>query len=110
MNRTLTTITLALVLTFGATIANAGIIVGDKAQGSCGKNGIIVGDAPIGGIIVGDLVAPGIIISDLVSGIAGIIVSDRKGGSTPCKNGIIVGDSPTSGIIVSDSDAPTGGI
>src|SRR5258707_907360 len=104
MNKKLTTITLALVLTFGATIANAGIIISDKAQGSCGKNGILVSDAPTAGIIISDLMAPGIIISDLVSGVAGIIISDRKGGSSPCKNGILVSDSdaPAGGIIISD--------
>lgn len=106
MNKTLTTITLALVLTFGATIANAGIIISDKAQGSCGKNGILVSDSdsPTGGIIISDLMAPGIIISDIVTRVAGIIISDRKGGAGPCKNGIIISDSdaPTGGIIISD--------
>jgi hypothetical protein len=113
MNKTITTITLAIVLTFGATFANAGILIGDRAdsgsnKGSC-TNGIIIGGAPIAGILIGDLVAPGILVSDLVSGVAGILIGDEATPS-PCKsrskNGIIIGGAPTA----SNADAPTGGI
>ena len=94
MKKTLTAIALTIVTTFGATFANAGIIVGDFAN-SCTtdqkqKEGIIVGDYT--GIIVGDFT--GIIVGDFVNQIKGIIVGDRV--STPCadtgKTGIIVGD------------------
>ncbi|MFM9905035.1 MAG: hypothetical protein ACKVQJ_10750 [Pyrinomonadaceae bacterium] len=86
MKTTFTTITLALVLTFGATFANAGIIVSDRAENPC-KSGIIVSDSP------------GIIVSDFFGFITGIIVSDKPAESN-CKSGIIVSDGP--GIIVSD--------
>ncbi len=87
MKKTVTTITLTLVMTLGATFANAGIIIGDAADtGKCtatdkSKDGIIIGD--ITGIIIGDIM--------------GIIIGDSKGGDqTPCvakeKNGILVGD------------------
>ena len=46
MKKTLTTITLAIVLMFGATFANAGIIVGDSPTANTGKgtekSGIII--------------------------------------------------------------------
>ena len=101
MKKTLTTISMAIVLLLGATFANAGIIVSDKATSSCSRDGIIVSDRA--GIIVSD--RAGIIVSDIagiiVSDIFGIIVSDVKGGD-PCRNGIIVSDAPNAGIIVSD--------
>ena len=92
MKKTFTTLALALVITFGTTFANAGIIVGDAVETpkcSTTEKGSI-------GIIVGDLV--GIIVGDLT----GIIVGDLK--STPCseKGGIIVSDSTSTGIIVGD--------
>ena len=64
MKKTLTAITLAIVLMFGATFANAGIIVGDKpSTDTCNstkgiiilRDGIIILAATaITGIIVGD--------------------------------------------------------
>jgi hypothetical protein len=98
MKKAFTTIALAVVTVFGATFANAGIIVGDKPGIIVGdkpepcRDGIIVGDRPgiiisdLPGIIVGD--APGIIISDIY----GIIVGDSKCDGGKGTNGIIVGD------------------
>lgn len=77
MKKTITTITLAMILAFGATFANAGIIIGDQSNNGCksGTDGIIIGDmftkiiSSIEGIIIGDAPAPctqtdGIIIGD----------------------------------------------
>jgi hypothetical protein len=73
MKKTITTITLAIIMTFGATFANAGIIIGDKSAPACsGNEGIIIGDIlELFGIIIGDKSAPctttdtdGIIIGD----------------------------------------------
>jgi hypothetical protein len=105
------TMLLLVTVLFGATAANAGIIVGDrqsaKDTNTCEetkefsfrgfietaagflKTGIIVGDRM--GIIVGD--RTGIIVGDRKTETCGIIVGDR--------NGIIVGDRK-SGIIVGD--------
>lgn len=58
MKKTITTITLATIMAFGATFANAGIIIGDKAEETCkstATDGIIIGDLlEIFGIIIGD--------------------------------------------------------
>ncbi len=73
MKKTILTITLAMIMTFGATFANAGIIIGDKSTEPCANtetDGIIIGDLlEFFGIIIGD--APqacsqtdGIIIGD----------------------------------------------
>ncbi|CAN5540273.1 hypothetical protein BH10ACI2_BH10ACI2_11420 [soil metagenome] len=94
MKKTITAISLAIVMMFGATLANAGIIVGDRATSSCdsaaAKDGIIVFGAK-DGIIVFGLADAGII----VFGKDGIIVFGAKE-TTPCtsatKSGIIVGD------------------
>lgn len=100
-------------LMFGATAANAGIIVGDRTSSTkdsnpCAetktdysfmglvetfatfaKTGIIVGDR--NGIIVGD--RNGIIVGDRGSNdTCGIIVGDRNGIIVGDRNGIIVGD------------------
>ena len=83
MKKTIATITLAAIMTFGSTFANAGIIVaGKNADNGCqGKDGIIV--AGLTGIIV--------------AGLTGIIVAGVTADTTPnptvCttdKDGIIV--------------------
>ena len=60
MKKTIGTITLAVVMTFGATFANAGILVADRAARPCeeatattGKKGIIVFGRSIGIIVFG---------------------------------------------------------
>ena len=100
MKKTIATFTLALVTVFGATFAQAGIIVTDApSTGGCtDRTGIIVTDAPAPGIIVTDL--PGIIVTDLpgiiVTDLAGIIVTDSadKGCTSTevSRTGIIVTD------------------
>ncbi len=90
MKKTITTITLAAILTLGTTFANAGIIVaGRSADNTCSqsKDGIIV--AGRDGIIVAGIT--GII----VAGLTGIIVAGLSDDTTtPCttadKDGIIV--------------------
>lgn len=88
MKKTLTATTLAIVLMFGATFANAGIIVGDRATNDTCKDGIIVGDRA--GIIVGD--SP--VINGIITAITGIIIGG-KADPAPCtsvsRNGIIIG-------------------
>ena len=42
MKKTLTAITLAITLAFGATFANAGIIIESPAPPACEKDGIII--------------------------------------------------------------------
>lgn len=78
MKKTITTITLALVMTFGATFANAGIIIGDATTTTTTCTGT----------------KDGIIIGDLLQELWGIIIGDRS--SEPCttatKDGIIIGD------------------
>jgi hypothetical protein len=93
MKKTLKAMTLAAVMVFGATFAQAGIIVTDR-QASCNeKEGIIVTDRS--GIIVTDRSFGGII-----SSIIGIIVTDLVGKSDDGCEGIIVTDRD--GIIVTD--------
>lgn len=90
MKKTITTITLAAILTLGTTFANAGIIVAGRSadNNTCtaDKDGIIV--AGRGGIIVAGIT--GII----VAGLTGIIVAGMDDtDTTPCtagKDGIIV--------------------
>ncbi|MBK8466883.1 MAG: hypothetical protein IPL32_13725 [Chloracidobacterium sp.] len=91
MKKTITTITLAAIMTLGTTFANAGIIVAgrgaDNNTCSQSKDGIIV--AGRDGIIVAGLT--GII----VAGLTGIIVAGLADtDTTPCttseKDGIIV--------------------
>ena len=108
MKNIITATTMAIVLTFGATLANAGIIVTDRAEGiivtdraeqpctSVNKEGIIVTDfvgvfRAILGIIVTD--APEKECSSISRDRNGIIVTDRA-------DGIIVTDR--GGIIVTD--------
>ena len=83
MKKTLTTMTLAATMFFGATFANAGIIIGDLREDKpCTvkvDSGIIIGDV---GIIIGDLV--GIIIGDLKD--------DSCKAETKTNVGIIIGD------------------
>lgn len=83
MKNTFTAITLATVLTFGATLANAGIIIGDKAAPAPCKEvstyGILVSDSPM--------------LSGVLTAIAGIIIGDKPAPSTCVeKNGILVSD------------------
>jgi len=101
MKNTITAATLAIVLTFGATLANAeGIIIGSRSEGiiigSRAENakctpketyGILVSDRPI--------------LSGVLTALAGIIIGSRSTGET-CKerNGILVSDR--NGILVSD--------
>jgi hypothetical protein len=101
MKKTIAIFTLALVTVFGATFAQAGILVSDApAGGGCtDRTGIIVTDAPAPGIIVTDAPAPGIIVTDLpgiiVTDLAGIIVTDRADqacGGTTANTGILVSD------------------
>ncbi len=76
MKNTITTLTLAMTLAFGATFANAGILVSDgPATGSC--------DSSSNGIIIEGLIT-GIIIEA-----AGIIIETS---GTPCttSDGIII--------------------
>lgn len=87
MKKTLTTITMAAILTLGSTFANAGIIVAGRAADNCtSRDGIIV--AGRDGILVSDAV--GII----VAGLTGIIVAGAAD-STPC-----TAPTDTDGIIV----------
>lgn len=92
MKKTITAITLALVLTFGATFANAGILVSNGPAATDCK-------AEQDGGIVKD-------IKDVIKEILGILVSNRPvAAETPCtqevdKNGILVSDR--NGILVSN--------
>ena len=84
MKKTITTITLAMVLTLGTTFANAGIIVAGKGSvppktEPCSQPT----DKSLGGIIVAGFT--GII----VAGFTGIIVAG-KGDTAPVNCGIIV--------------------
>ena len=77
---------LALVLAFGATVANAGEITNRSSNdGQPCKNGILVSDSPIAGILVSD--GP---VAAVVQAIAGILVSD--GPTSTCGTGILVSD------------------
>ena len=76
MKKTIATITLAFLMTFGATFAKAdGIIIGDAASTSCAND------------------KEGIIMGDFLQELFGIIMGDKS--STPCTTdteGIIIGD------------------
>ncbi len=94
MKNTIATITLALVFTFGATFANAGILIGDRTVTptpcSDTKEGILIGDRSAVGILIGDFAAY----------LEGILIGDK---ATPCsdvKDGILIGDR--SGILIGD--------
>ena len=93
MKKVFTTIALATVFTFGATFANAGIIMGDAsapATTCSDKDGIIYGGRD--GIIYGGRGVTGI-IADVISEIEGIIYGG-KSAEAPCsteKDGIIYG-------------------
>lgn len=100
MKKTITTITLAMVLTFGSTFANAGILVSDRSgilvsdrNGStktdCTKEGILVSDRS--GILVSDRYSA--VVAAVIRALEGIIVGDKSKGS-PCttKDGILVSD------------------
>ena len=86
MKKTITTIAMAMVFTFGATgaaFANGGILVGDRtgttAPCAAEKDGILVGD----------------IFGGFLNFIEGILVGDKTTNSTQCstaKDGILVGD------------------
>ena len=102
MKKTFTAFTLALVTVFGASFAQAGIliseapsrdgiIVGDNRCNDTGRDGIIISDAP--GIIISD--APGIIVGDFAEVIGGIIVGDYADpgcGTTTERAGILISD------------------
>lgn len=95
MKRTFTTLTLAATLMFGATFANAGIIIGDSADTKPCE------ETSKEGIIIGDRSAIGIIIGDLADAIEGIIIGDKADENCTSKEGIIIGDR-TEGIIIGD--------
>ncbi len=102
MKNTITTFTLAIVLMFGTTLANAGIIVGGRGEQACSKAkqerlapGIIVG----GRTTLGAFVA--LLEGIIVGGRDGIIVGGRQSEANCAeKSGILVSDK--SGILVSD--------
>ena len=75
MKKTITTITLAMIMAFGATFANAGIIIGDAPTPCSQTDGIIIGD----------------MFTKIISQIEGIIIGDAP---KPCTqtDGIIIGD------------------
>lgn len=85
MKKTLSAITLAIVLTFGTTFANAGIIVIGKADDSA-KSDSCVSDTKEGIIVIG--------VAALVNALTGIIVIGKAtepcSDSTYSKDGIIV--------------------
>lgn len=99
MKNIITTATMAIVLTFGATFANAGIIVTDRAEG------IIVTDRAEQRCT--SVNKEGIIVTDFVGvfrAILGIIVTDapeKECSPSRDRNGIIVTDR-ADGIIVTD--------
>jgi len=100
MKKTITTITLAMVLTFTATIANAGILISDRdnsGKTDCTKEGILVSDST--GIIVYG--REGIIVYGIAMALEGILISDRSK-DAPCttKEGILISDRE--GILISD--------
>ena len=79
MKKTITTITLAITFAFGATFANAGIIIGDQQSDPCSKTD---------GIIISDM------FSTIFNQIEGIIIGDAPK-TDPCTvqtDGIIIGD------------------
>ena len=93
MKKTITTITMALVLAFSATFANAGIIVFNSAATpencEAKETGIIVFGAKTGIIVFG--------AQQIASALTGIIVFGKEEAPAPCnvkpsprKNGIIV--------------------
>lgn len=100
MKKTLTTLTLAAAMMFSASIANAGIIIGDSATKPCEdvKEGIIIGDRTEG-IIIGDR-AEGMFFGVKLA-LEGIIIGDRSEKTCAPKEGIIIGDR-TEGIIIGD--------
>ena len=95
MKNMITAVTLAVVFTFGASFANAGIILTDRAESSCVQ------------------VEKGVVVTDFVGvfrAILGIILTDRaetptcggkKVGTTRDRNGIILTDR-ADGIILTD--------
>lgn len=79
MKKTLSTITLAAVLTLGATFANAGIIIGSRTAETCTETQSIKD-----GIIIGSLI-------DVIYQFTGILVAERTAPCTQAKDGIIIG-------------------
>lgn len=94
MKNTIATITLALVLTFGATFANAGIMIGDRSAtpATC--------SADKGGIMIGDRSAIGILIGDFATYLEGILIGDKSATGCNSKGGIMIGDR--TGIMIGD--------
>ncbi len=91
MKNTIKATALATVLMFGATVANAGIMVSDGREAECTVEikGIIAGGAPTPGIIAGG--------SPIVAGVVAVLEGIIAGGKpepAPCveKNGIMVSD------------------
>lgn len=90
MKKTITTITLAIVMTLTATFANAGILVTDRTSNA---TGILVTDRTdsAAGILVTDLCSSssrrGIVVTDIVgtfASLVGILVTDLTGRNEGC--------------------------
>ncbi len=104
MKNTLKAITLAAVLTFGATFANAGLLVSDRPS-QTGDTTCNNTDTSVTGIIIGGVT--GIIIGGIagiiIGGDPGIIIGGRS--EQPCQNNTF--HSPdrsqsSNGLLVSD--------
>ena len=84
MKKTIATFTLAAIMTFGTTFANAGLLVSDFAGGTTQPDPCKETVKVDSGIIITDIV--GIIITDLI----GIIITDAV--DVPVNCGIIITD------------------
>jgi hypothetical protein len=113
MKKTITTITLAITILFGATFANAGILLTDRTTNSVG---ILVTDRSnsAAGILVTDrqnqlcTAGKGIVVTDIlgtVSSIVGILITDLTGRSEGCTSGTLGRRATTDravGILITD--------
>lgn len=102
MKNTIKAITLAMVLTFGATFANAGLLVSDRSI----STGTTCSDTTREGVIVAG--RDGLLVSDrnaaiftgiksLLQSLTGVIVAGRDTRTEPCntngrKGGLLVSD------------------
>ncbi len=114
MKRTITTITLAIIVMFGATFANAGILVTDRTSNAAG---ILVTDRSdsAAGILVTDRTnqlcsaQKGIVVTDIfgtIGSLVGILVTDLTGRSEGCSSGTVAtrgsNTDRAAGILVTD--------
>jgi hypothetical protein len=113
MKKTITTATLAITILFGATFANAGILVTDRTNNA---TGILVTDRTnsAGGILVTDRTnqlcstQKGIVVTDVIgtfASLVGILVADLTGRTEGCTGGTLSSRSTTNratGILVTD--------